>query len=95
MPMPRNTKQVDAPPLADIGELLHRATTQGKQWVEAEMTLARTELVDLRRRFVTAAIFAAMAIAAVLCALIIVAEGEDRRGGRWAGNSKTECGLHV
>jgi phosphoadenosine phosphosulfate reductase len=24
-----------------------------------------------------------------------VAEGEDRRGGRWAGNSKTECGLHV
>ena len=24
-----------------------------------------------------------------------VAEGEDARGGRWAGNSKTECGLHV
>ena len=24
-----------------------------------------------------------------------VAEGEDRRGGRWAGNSKTECGLHA
>ena len=24
-----------------------------------------------------------------------VAEGEDRRGGRWAGNAKTECGLHV
>ncbi len=24
-----------------------------------------------------------------------VAEGDDRRGGRWAGNSKTECGLHA
>lgn len=24
-----------------------------------------------------------------------VAEGEDRRGGRWAGSGKTECGLHV
>ena len=24
-----------------------------------------------------------------------VAEGEDRRGGRWAGNAKTECGLHA
>ncbi len=23
-----------------------------------------------------------------------VAEGEDRRNGRWAGNAKTECGLH-
>ncbi len=23
-----------------------------------------------------------------------VADGEDRRGGRWAGNAKTECGLH-
>lgn len=24
-----------------------------------------------------------------------VAPGEDRRGGRWAGNAKTECGLHI
>lgn len=24
-----------------------------------------------------------------------VAEGADRRGGRWAGSGKTECGLHV
>lgn len=24
-----------------------------------------------------------------------VAEGEDKRGGRWSGNDKTECGLHV
>ena len=24
-----------------------------------------------------------------------VADGEDRRGGRWAGNAKTECGLHL
>lgn len=24
-----------------------------------------------------------------------VAPGEDRRGGRWAGNAKTECGLHL
>ncbi len=24
-----------------------------------------------------------------------VAEGEDRRGGRWSGSTKTECGLHV
>ena len=24
-----------------------------------------------------------------------VAEGEDRRRGRWAGSGKTECGLHV
>jgi phosphoadenosine phosphosulfate reductase len=24
-----------------------------------------------------------------------VAEGEDARAGRWAGRSKTECGLHV
>ena len=24
-----------------------------------------------------------------------VAEGEDPRSGRWAGSSKTECGLHL
>ena len=24
-----------------------------------------------------------------------VAEGDDRRGGRWVGSAKTECGLHV
>lgn len=24
-----------------------------------------------------------------------VAPGEDKRGGRWSGNTKTECGLHV
>ena len=24
-----------------------------------------------------------------------VAPGEDKRGGRWSGNAKTECGLHV
>ena len=24
-----------------------------------------------------------------------VAPGEDRRGGRWSGNAKTECGLHA
>jgi phosphoadenosine phosphosulfate reductase len=24
-----------------------------------------------------------------------VAEGEDKRGGRWSGSNKTECGLHV
>jgi phosphoadenosine phosphosulfate reductase len=24
-----------------------------------------------------------------------VAEGEDKRAGRWAGNDKTECGLHI
>ena len=24
-----------------------------------------------------------------------VAPGEDKRAGRWAGNAKTECGLHV
>jgi phosphoadenosine phosphosulfate reductase len=24
-----------------------------------------------------------------------VAEGEDKRAGRWAGNDKTECGLHL
>ncbi len=72
--MPRNTKQVDAPSRADIGELLHRATAQGRLWVEAEMTLARTELADLRRRCIAAAIFAVMAIATMLCALIILAE---------------------
>ena len=24
-----------------------------------------------------------------------VAEGEDKRAGRWAGQVKTECGLHI
>jgi phosphoadenosine phosphosulfate reductase len=24
-----------------------------------------------------------------------VADGEDPRAGRWAGKSKTECGLHT
>ena len=24
-----------------------------------------------------------------------VAPGEDKRAGRWSGNAKTECGLHV
>jgi Putative Actinobacterial Holin-X, holin superfamily III len=84
--MPRNAKQVDASPRADIGELLHRATTQGKQWVEAEMTLARTELVDLRRRFITAVIFAVTAIAAMLCALIILAEAGVAAAAQYLGS---------
>jgi hypothetical protein len=86
MPMPRNTKQVDAPSRADIGELLHRATAQGRLWVEAEMTLARTELADLRRRCIAAAIFAVMAIATMLCALIILAEAGVAAAAQYLGS---------
>lgn len=74
MSMLKSTKQLDDPARPELGLLLQRATVDGKRWMAAELTLARAELGDLRRRCVTAAIFALVALAALLCALLILAE---------------------
>ena len=72
--MLKRAKQMDMAPRAEIGQLLQRAAADGVRWAEAELSLARAELGDLRRRCVIAAIFAVLAIATLLCALIILAQ---------------------
>ena len=72
--MLKSAKQMDMSPRAEIGQLVQRAAADGVRWAETELKLARAELGDLRRRCVIAAIFAMLAIATVLCALIILAQ---------------------
>lgn len=72
--MLKSAKQMDMSPRAEIGQLVQRAAADGVRWAETELKLARAELGDLRRRCVIAAIFAVLAIATVLCALIILAQ---------------------
>ena len=70
----KSAKQMDMAPRAEIGQLLQRAAADGVSWAEAELSLARAELGDLRRRCVIAAIFALLAIATVLCGLTTLAQ---------------------
>lgn len=45
-----------------------------RQWAEAELTLARTELDDLRQRLILVAILAVVAVVILLTAVIVLAQ---------------------
>ena len=84
--MIKSAKQLDMAPRAELGQLFQRAAADGARWVDTELKLARAELGDLRRRCVNAAIFAVFAIAAVLCALVILAQAGVAAAAQYLGS---------
>ncbi len=64
------------------------------RWANSELALARAELVVLRRRSITAAIFAAVGITALLAALIILAQAGVAAMARYL-DSDIAAGLAV
>jgi peptidoglycan/LPS O-acetylase OafA/YrhL len=92
--MPRTPRQVDEPSGVNIGELFNRAASQGKRWVADEFSLARAELADLRRRCITAAVFAVAAMATLLCALIVLAQAGVAAAVPYLG-SETAAGVAI
>lgn len=92
--MLKRVKDVDVAPRADLGELLQRAFADGSRWADAELKLARAELGDLRRRFFKAAIFAVLAVVAVMCAIIILAQAGVAAAALYLG-SEIAGGLAV
>ena len=55
-----------------IVTLLIELTNDIRQWVTAELSLARIELDDLKKRLITVAICAGLAVALCLTALIVL-----------------------
>lgn len=53
----------------EISALFERLSSDGRDWAEAELALARAELGELRNQAMRAALFAAMGFAAVFCAM--------------------------
>lgn len=72
--MPNKTKQSRVTGRPGLGALLQEVVEAGRNWAEAELALARTELDDLRRRCVAALILAGVALAALLTALVVLAQ---------------------
>lgn len=84
--MLKSAKQIDVAPRAEIGQLLQRAAADSVRWAEAELGLVRAELGDLRRRCINAAIFAVVAVAAVLCALVVLAQAGVAAAAQYLGS---------
>ncbi len=57
-----------------IGPLVRQFAGDSVRWADAELALARAELHDLGRRSISAMIFAAIGLAALLAAIITLAE---------------------
>lgn len=72
--MPRHSDQTRLAPRPEIGALLRQLAGDSVRWANAELNLARSELLALRRLCIAAAIFAAGGFAALLTALIILAQ---------------------
>jgi uncharacterized membrane protein YqjE len=72
--MPRPAKQTRIAPRPAIGPLVRQLAGDSVRWMEAELTLARAELQVLRRRSIGAVVFAAIGLAAMLTALITLAQ---------------------
>jgi putative superfamily III holin-X len=92
--MPRTAKHARLPPRPEISSLLQQLAGDGVRWANAELALARAELLVLRRRSIAAAIFAAVAIAALLAALIILSQAGVAAMARYLG-SDIAAGLAV
>ncbi|MFN4140852.1 phage holin family protein [Aestuariivirga sp.] len=65
------TREVDR---ADIGALLQRLAADGRNWAEAEVTLARTELGELKAQAIRAVAFAMLGFAAGFCFLVVLSQ---------------------
>ena len=67
--MLKHADEMQETPRPDIRHLFERLSAETRDWAEAEIVLARAELNALKRQAIRAAIFAALAFAAVFCAL--------------------------
>lgn len=57
-----------------ISELLGRLGADGRDWAEAELAMARLELGELRSHAMRMVLFAAVAFAAVFCAMVALSQ---------------------
>ena len=72
--MPRHPDQTRLASRPEIGALLRQLVGDSVRWANAELNLARAELHVLRRLCIAVAILAAVGFAALLTALIILAQ---------------------
>lgn len=72
--MPRHPNHTRLASRPEIGSLLRQLAGDSVRWANAELNLARSEVFVLRRLCIAAAIFAALGFAALLTALIILAQ---------------------
>lgn len=54
----------------EIRALLERLSADGRDWAEAELTLAKLELGELKRQAIRAIAFALLGLAAAFCMLV-------------------------
>lgn len=64
---PDETAEAERP---ELGRLIDRLGKDAREWAAAELALARVELAELKVRAVRAGIFAAVALAALICFLM-------------------------
>ncbi len=58
----------------DLSDLIERLSRDGKRWADAEMTMARIELSDLKSQVAKALCFAVLGFAAAFCALVALSQ---------------------
>ncbi len=92
--MPRRPDQTRLVSRPEIGSLVRQLAGDSVRWANAELNLARAELLVLRRLCIAAAIFAAVGFAALLTALIILAQTSVTALARYLG-SDIASGLAV
>lgn len=92
--MPRHPDQTRLASRPEIGALLRQLVGDSVRWANAELNLARAELHVLRRLCIAVAIFAAVGFAALLTALIILAQTGVIALARYLG-SDIAAGLAV
>jgi putative superfamily III holin-X len=92
--MPRTPKQLRLMPRPAIGPLVRQFAGDSVRWADAELTLARAELHALGRRSIFAAIFAATGLAALLAAIITLADAGVAAAAGYFG-SDIAAGLAV
>lgn len=72
--MLKPTDEMQDSPRLKIRELLERVSTDGRSWAEAEVTMARAELGELKDHVVRVLSFAVIALAAVFAALVVLSQ---------------------
>lgn len=57
-----------------VKALLERLSVDGRSWAEAELTLAKAELGELKRQVIKAIVFSLLGFAAAFCTLVVLSQ---------------------
>lgn len=72
--MLKHTDEMEDGSRPEIRQLLEQLSADGRDWAEAEVEMARTELGELKGQAIKAASFAIIGFAAVFCALVVFSQ---------------------